>query len=129
MKFKVILFLLFLSLVSKAVAYAPETVCFIWDPNTEPDLVQYMLYRSTTGTFTYGGTGSPNYVRKMTAVPNEPAYCQTCDFNLPAGIYYWTLTAWDSSGNESAPSTILNRVIENMDTSAPLSPGGFNFNN
>lgn len=64
-----------------------------WDANTEPDLAGYRLYYGTAP----GVYGTPIDVGNVTS------YLVT---GLTAGVvYYFAVTAYDTSGNESAKST------------------------
>jgi hypothetical protein len=69
-----------------------------WTANTETDLEGYKLYDqiSLTSPFTLKATFGP----QITSVS-----CSTLNFN--AGQHYVSLTAFDTSGNESAHSTLL----------------------
>ena len=67
-------------------------VTLTWDPNQENDLAGYrMYYGNSTGTY-----GPPTDLGLTTSHTVA---------NLPEGqTYYFTLTAYDTSGNESLPS-------------------------
>ena len=65
-----------------------------WDPNTEEDLAGYWVYY---------GTASDDYTTVLDAgltdTPEAPEYTVT---DLEIGVrYYFALTAYDFSGNES----------------------------
>jgi hypothetical protein len=66
-----------------------------WNPNTEPDLAGYSVYRSTTS-----GSG---FVRIS---PTLVGSAEFVDSNLPPGVdrLYYQVTATDESGNESSRS-------------------------
>ncbi len=69
-----------------------DAVKLIWDPNTEPDLAGYHIYRSTAA-------GGP-FVRANTVPTDRTSYYH--DENLPPLTrFYYRCTAVDSSGNES----------------------------
>jgi hypothetical protein len=74
-------------------ATAGNTQMFLdWNDNTEPDLAGYNVYRSTT-------SGGPYTKAATTTVSNYT------DTGLTNGItYYYVVTAFDSSNNESAYS-------------------------
>lgn len=69
------------------------TVQVTWNPNTEPDLAGYKLYHGTAS----GQYGEPVDVGNVTGHVMEitPQYGAT---------YYFALTAYDTSGNESGYS-------------------------
>jgi hypothetical protein len=69
------------------------TVQVTWNPNTEPDLSGYKLYHGTAS----GQYGEPVDVGNVTghAMQITPEYGAT---------YYFALTAYDTSGNESGYS-------------------------
>jgi hypothetical protein len=68
-----------------------------WDANTEPDLAGYIVYRSLDGVAVAesrnvpGGTGALSYVWE----------------GLPYGTNYFWVQAYDTSDNESAPSSTV----------------------
>ena len=64
-----------------------------WQPDTDPDLAGYNVYRRSNGAF-----------QRITATPTlGPAFSDTSV--TPGSAYTYRVTAIDSSGNESAPST------------------------
>jgi hypothetical protein len=64
-----------------------------WQPNTDPDLAGYNVYRRTNDTF-----------QRITSTPTlGPAFSDTTI--TPGTAYTYRVTAIDSTGNESAPST------------------------
>ena len=69
------------------------TVQITWNPNTEPDLSGYKLYHGTAS----GQYGEPVDVGNVTGHVMEitPQY---------GGTYYFAVTAYDTSGNESGYS-------------------------
>ena len=58
-----------------------------WDANTEPDFSDYVVY--------FGGK-SRSYTSSVHVGANT-----SCDFEFPAGVYFFAVTARDFSGNES----------------------------
>jgi len=77
-----------LLLVLGTAAHA-ATATVTWDANTEPDLAGYKVYYSTTS----GSYGTPVDVGNTTSHPIS---------GLSAGTtYYFAVTAYDASGNES----------------------------
>ena len=93
----------------------PETVCsavawtsapivrFAWDPNSESDLAGYWLYQSEQ---------SGQYDRS-TPVLEIQAGTETCQVGpLDPGIYFWVLTAFNESQQESGYSNEVSAAIE-----------------
>ena len=68
------------------------TVTLAWDPNSEPDLVGYLVHY---------GTVSGNYQVYMDVGNNTQA---TISNLQNGGTYYFSVTAYDSSANESGYS-------------------------
>jgi len=88
-------------------------VTFTWDANTEPDLAGYYLYQSNvSGGYIFGGG---NHIASI------PAGTETAILGIPEGGWYWVLTAFDTSENESGSS---NEVSLYIDETAPAPPGG-----
>ena len=85
-----------------------------WDDNTESDLWTYSVYRSddefTTGTMVAPGiaTNPITGVQKTVTIVDGDAMTTSSyiDSGLSAGVYYYTATAIDNSGNESLHSTV-----------------------
>ena len=70
-----------------------------WDANTEPDVAGYKVYVGRSSTV-YDQLGSPINVGNVTSY----------DLTFPTGgAWYVAVTAYDSSGNESGPSTEVAR--------------------
>lgn len=86
------LFIILAILAIAGIAQA-ATVQVTWNPNTEPDLSGYKLYHGTAS----GQYGEPIDVGNVTGHVMEitPEYGAT---------YYFALTAYDTSGNESGYS-------------------------
>ena len=89
-----------------------STLTVMWDKNTEADLAGYRLYQSdTSGKYSYG---------EDHAIATAPAGEETVTVNdVEDGTWFWVLTAYDTSGNESGPS---NEVTKTIDTEAPNAP-------
>ena len=107
--------LLFIILSLAMTGYAGTSVTFEWDANTEPDLLGYKIYQSnTSGAYTLGPGNE---------VGTIPVGIQTITLeDLPGGIYFWVLTAFDTEGNESFPS---NEVTAILDSLSPDTPSNF----
>ena len=91
-----------------------------WNANTESDLAGYRIYYGTsarTGACPTGGY--PNNIN----VGNVAAYTFS---NLTDGsTYYFSITAYDTSGNESCFSSQVSKLIPaSSDVSAPTVPTG-----
>jgi len=70
-----------------------------WEPNTEPDLAGYLVYRASLSP-----TGTPGSFARLT--PNPIAAPAFCDLTIAPNIRYaYRITAVDTSGNESPSST------------------------
>jgi len=81
--------------VSITVISSGNTLSLTWTANTEPDLTNYKVYRSTTSGFTPG----PTY---LIASPITNSYLDTgLTDNIP---YYYKITAVDEVPNEGTPS-------------------------
>jgi Bacterial Ig domain/Fibronectin type III domain/Divergent InlB B-repeat domain len=86
-----------------------NSVMLQWEANSESDLAGYKLYQGTTA-----GSYSVS-----TDVGNVTTYTKS---NLQAGLtYYFAITAYDLSGNESYPSSEESQYIANttLDTTPP----------
>ena len=92
---------------------AASDVIFGWNANTEPDLAGYKLYQ---------GVESKVYIQSydiplsVLADFSNPEFALT---DIADGEYFWALTAYDESGNESGYS---NEVTKVLDTIAPQDP-------
>jgi hypothetical protein len=77
------------------------TAILEWNPNAEGDLAGYRIYRSTAA----GSYGAP-----IASVPTgTTSYAAG---GLQTGItYYFVVTAYDTSGNESPFSTEVSKVV------------------
>jgi len=82
---------------------------FEWDPNTETDLAGYRLYQSNTSG-QYGSTPVAEIAHPSTGKALT---------NLVDGQYFWVVTAFDMSGNESAYSNEVTWTFEDGDPAAP----------
>jgi hypothetical protein len=87
-------------------ATASPAIDLSWRPGTEPDLAGYLVYRQELGT-----DGAILGARlKLTSAPiPEPGFRDT---SVVAGrIYSYSLTAVDSSGNESSPGAAAREEV------------------
>jgi fibronectin type 3 domain-containing protein len=77
-----------------------KQVTLTWQENTETDLDRYHIYRNSDSSFV------PTSSALLVSIP-APAETYT-DTGLSNGyIYYYLLTAIDTTGNESAASELL----------------------
>ena len=90
-----ILIILFF-LGSSTMASANDAI-LSWDPNTEPDLAGYKVYYGTAS----HSYGPPIVVGKQTT------YTVT---GLGIGTYFFAVTAYDTSGNESGFSNEVSKT-------------------
>lgn len=75
-----------------------------WNANTEPDLAGYKLYYGTSS-----GVYTTVIDVGLTATPSTPSYTV---YNLTKGVtYYFNVTAYDTSNNESAFGTEVSKFI------------------
>ncbi len=93
-------------------AAGDKMVQLAWNPNTEPDLAGYNVYRSTVS-----GSG---YVKLNGILLTSPAYTDTSVSN--GTTYYYVVTAVDTATNESAASVQVSAVP--MDLTPPAPPAG-----
>jgi fibronectin type III domain protein/quinohemoprotein amine dehydrogenase alpha subunit-like protein len=79
-------------LLASAVPCAAATLHVHWASNSEADLAGYRLrYGTSPGTYT------------ETIETGRTTFCEVTDLE-PGTLYYFSLTAFDQAGNESAPS-------------------------
>ena len=78
---------------------APNSIELNWEPNAEPDLAAYRVYRAIAG-------GPFEKIADVTAVPSYS------DRATEHGkTYRYAITAIDRSGNESPRSPVLEVVV------------------
>lgn len=82
-----------------------------WDPNKEPDLAGYRIYRGF-------GTATPTLLASVTK--DTVTYTDSTLPNLDQAVTY-NLTAFDTAGNESAHSV---NVTTTVNVNPPQSPLG-----
>jgi hypothetical protein len=102
--------LIFCMLMAAALSHAAQ-IQVSWSPNTETDLAGYKLYSGTAS----GVYGDPVDVGNVTshALTLSPAVGTT---------YYFAVTAYDTSGNESGFSSEASVFIK--DGQPPAAPKG-----
>jgi hypothetical protein len=81
-----------------AAAAAAADVSLSWDPNTEADLAGYKIYYGTTS----------GVYSTIISAGLQTAYTVT---NLPAGTYYFAVTAINSSGLEGGYSNEVSTTV------------------
>ena len=87
-----------LALIAWCAAALATNVQLAWDPNTDSDLAGYKVYY---------GTVSGSYGTTIT-VGNQTTYTVT---GLPAGTYYFVVTAYNTAGIESGFSNEVSTII------------------
>ena len=78
------------------------TLNFEWNPNPEPDLVGYNIYRRKEGT--------AEWVKLNSELITQTQYVD----NVPYGTFYYYVTAVDLGENESGPSNIVRFSSTNL---------------
>ncbi|MCZ7663525.1 MAG: Ig-like domain-containing protein [Thermoleophilia bacterium] len=77
-----------------------------WSLNTEPDVVGYNVYRDTSAAGTFASKVNSALVRGGTGFDDT-------SYGAP-GVYYYTVTAVDASGNESLKSSARRAELVHM---------------
>ena len=111
MKQKTFLWVLAIVFAQAQLGWAAD-VLVEWDPNPEADLAGYKLY--------YGATSRTQGSYAETVVINDKN-STNWSLTLPGDTYYFALTAYDTSGNESSFSDEVSAVVP--DSGAPGKPG------
>lgn len=95
-----------------------KTVSLQWDPNTEADLAGYKIYYKTeTNSFPFDGTGAAEGASPVDVIKQTT----TSISGLDAGeTYFFTVTAYNTSGLESSYSNIVT-VAESLPPMAAIS--------
>ena len=78
-----------------------------WSPNTEMDLAGYKIYYGATPRT--GNCPSGGYPQKVD-IGNKTSY--TIDKLEKGKTYYFSITSYDKSGNESCFSTEVKKIIQ-----------------
>jgi hypothetical protein len=74
-----------------------------WDANTEPDLAGYWVYQS----------GVSGWYTRWKRILEIPAGIETCRIDrLASGTYFWVVTAFDTSRNESDYSNEVSAIMD-----------------
>ena len=73
-----------------------------WDPNSEANLAGYKLYLTTQ---------SGRYGSSFAAVPASVTTYQVPGLQ-PGTVYFFAITAYDTSGRESIPSNEVSIVVQ-----------------
>jgi len=93
-----------------------KAVTLIWDANTEEDLAGYKLYYGNAPRpVDVEGPDDPNPYTTIKEIPDAVAVTYALD--LPIGSYYFTLTAYDTSNNESGFSNEVFAALLDTPTS------------
>ena len=102
-KISIISCLIILSLFLLPVFAIAGSATISWQANTDPDLAGYRIYWSTYAGGPYGSSTE--------LITETTSYTIT---DLAPGIYYFVVTAIDTSGNESGYSTEVTKTISDM---------------
>lgn len=111
MKLKAFLWVFVVVLAHAQLGWAAE-VLVEWNPNPEADLAGYKIYYGTTSRIQ--GSYAETVVISDKNLTNW-------SLTLPGDTYYFALTAYDSSGNESDFSVEVSAVVP--DLAGPGKPG------
>jgi len=119
---KIIVILILFSFIFSAKSTLAGTATLSWNANTEPDLASYKIYYGTTPR-----TGS------------DPKVCSLCGYSSSINVgnvtsyvfssltngltYYFSISAIDTTGNESSFSAEVSKNITVPDTTAPVVSG------
>jgi hypothetical protein len=77
-----------------------DMIVLSWKPNTESDLLHYVVYKSTSSGFI------PDSSNRMGQVPKDSSIFRDYDF-IMGQTYYYRVSAWDLAGHESEYSDEL----------------------
>jgi predicted phage tail protein len=99
-------FVLILAILAPSSLFAAD-VSLAWDANSETDLAGYRIYYGTSSR----SYGSPVTLGKVTTYTVQ---------SLSSGTYFFTVTAFNSSGAESGYSNEVTTTIAPTDTTPPV---------
>lgn len=119
---RIIKIALILSLIATPVF--ASSVGFIWDPNVEPDLAGYRMYKSSTSMNYVRVVDNPDTENLLVDIPCGPndTTCSTYKWeDVPDGTYFWIVTAYDTEGHESGFSNEVTATIN----ASPKPPQNF----
>ena len=111
---KKILLILMVLVLFPVLSYGASPLTFAWDANTEPDLAGYKIYQADRSGGHIFGTGHE--------VLNIPVGTTTGTILVVDGTWFFVVTAYDFSGNESGPS---NELTDSLDSIPPNNPSSF----
>jgi hypothetical protein len=98
-------------------ALPAEANCTLsWNPNTEADLAGYRVYHSySSNGYTVGSYSLTTTATSLT--------CADMQIGYDGRLHYWTVTAYDSRGNESAfPAQVWMQMPLVTDPASPPPP-------
>ena len=107
-KFIGMLCMLALTIISCSTRVLAADVTLSWSSNTEPDLGGYKVYYGAAS-HTYGNP---------VVIGLQTSYTVT---GLSNGTYYFSVTAYDTSGNESGFSNEVSKTISGVTDTTPPS--------
>lgn len=127
MKKLFVLTLLFL-FVFVGMAMADNEITFRWDKNTEADLAGYRVYQSDVpdgqvvdGTSFVAEIAPDAGLYDHGIIPDlDPAQDAFTLVAVPDGTWYWILTAFDTSNNESGKSNEVSATVDSIAPGAPV---------
>ena len=100
-------------MLSTTVSMAATNVSFRWQPNVEPDLAGYRVWRSAT-------SGGPyTMIGEIPCGPSDSTCAEFTEMGVPDGTYFWVATAHDTEGFQSDYS---NEATDTLDSTAPAPP-------
>jgi len=105
------LLLLILLLLLLAAPASAIDLKLAWNPNAEPDLAGYRIYRSTA-------IGGPYEQIGQASVTPEPGFTWPVP-PLTEATMYFVVTAYDTAGNESGYSNEASIYMDNVVPGAP----------
>ena len=96
-----------------------------WDANTETDLKGYRIYYDTNSGNPYNGSGaqegnSPIDMLLAEDENSDPNIVEYTVHNLPAGTYYFAVTAYNTGDLESGYSNEVDTTSSVPDTTPPV---------